>query len=44
MYEFCKRCFNRNCSNYIMYNEGMLNKKKMTKQARKMAHKMGINF
>ena len=29
---------------YIMYNEGMLNKKKMTKQARKMAHKMGINF
>ena len=29
---------------YIMYNEGMLNKKKMTKQARKMAHKMGIIF
>ena len=28
---------------YMMYEEGMLNRKSMTKQARKMAHKMGIN-
>lgn len=28
---------------YMMYEEGMLNRKRMTKQARKMAHKMGIN-
>lgn len=28
---------------YMMYEEGMLNRKRMTKQARKLAHKMGIN-
>ena len=28
---------------YMMYSEGMLNKKKMMKQARRWAHKMGIN-
>ncbi len=27
---------------YMMYNEGMLNKRKMTKQARKWMHKMGM--
>ena len=27
---------------YMMYSEGMLNKKKMMKQARRWAHKMGI--
>ena len=28
---------------YMMYSEGMLKKKKMMKQARRWAHKMGIN-
>lgn len=28
---------------YVMYTEGMVNKKKMIKQARKWANKMGIN-
>ena len=28
---------------YMMYTEGMFNKKKMMKQARRWAHKMGIN-
>lgn len=28
---------------YVMYEEGMFNKKRMTKQARRFAHKMGIN-
>lgn len=28
---------------YMMYSEGMLNKKKMMKQARRWTHKMGIN-
>lgn len=28
---------------YMMYEEGMLNRKRMTKQARKLAQKMGIN-
>lgn len=28
---------------YMMCNEGMLNKRKMMKQARKWAHKMGID-
>lgn len=28
---------------YMMYTEGMLNKKKMMKQARKWANKMGMN-
>ena len=28
---------------YMMYSEGMLNKKKMMKQARRWAHKMVIN-
>lgn len=28
---------------YVMYAEGMLNKKKMMKQARKWANKVGIN-
>lgn len=27
---------------YIMYTEGMLNKKRMMKQAKRLAHKMGI--
>ena len=27
---------------YMMYSEGMLNKKKMMKQARRWANKMGI--
>lgn len=27
---------------YMMYSEGMLNKRKMMKQARRWAHKMGI--
>lgn len=27
---------------YMMYSEGMLNKKKMMKQARRWAHKIGI--
>lgn len=29
---------------YMMYTEGMLNKKKMMKQARKWAHKMGMDY
>lgn len=28
---------------YMMYSEGMINKKRMAKQARKWAHKMGVN-
>lgn len=28
---------------YMMYTEGMLNKKKMMKQARRWANKMGID-
>lgn len=28
---------------YMMYTEGMLNKKRMKKQARRWAHKMGID-
>lgn len=28
---------------YMMYSEGMLNKKRMMKQARRWANKMGIN-
>ena len=28
---------------YAMYAEGMFNSKRMTKQARKWAHKIGIN-
>lgn len=28
---------------YMMCNEGMLNKRKMMKQARKWAHKMGVD-
>lgn len=28
---------------YMMYEEGMFNRKKMMKQARKFAHKMGID-
>ena len=28
---------------YMMYTEGMFNKKKMMKQARRWANKMGIN-
>ena len=28
---------------YMMYSEGMLNKRKMVKQARKLVHKMGMN-
>ncbi len=28
---------------YMMYEEGMFNKKRMTKQARRWAHKMGID-
>ena len=29
---------------YMMYTEGMLNKKRMLKQARKLAHKMGMDY
>lgn len=29
---------------YMMYTEGMLNRKQMMKQARRMAHKVGINL
>lgn len=28
---------------YMMCNEGMINKRKMMKQARKWAHKMGVD-
>ena len=28
---------------YMMYNEGMLNKRKMIKQTKKLTNKMGIN-
>lgn len=28
---------------YAMYAEGMFNRKRMTRQARKLAHKVGIN-
>lgn len=29
---------------YMMYTEGVFNKKRMAKQARRWAHKMGVNF
>lgn len=29
---------------YMMYNEGMLSKRKIMKQTRKLVHKMGINL
>ena len=28
---------------YMMYSEGMINKRKMTKQAKRWIHKMGMN-